>query len=230
LFWKSLFLILGAYFSGGFPTAYLVGRALRGIDIREHGTGNVGGSNVWFTVARWAMFPVALFDMAKGALPAWLALGPLDMGHLMAILAGLSAAVGHAWSPYLGFTGGRALATMLGALGVLFPRGFLVQLLIMGLGFVTGIELLTSLGLLLLPVLSFCLDRPEAVTWGTLAIVLLTAVKRAEANRLPPPPGEDRWRVLWRRLWLDRDIPSHEEWVRRKPGRWEAPPRDQEGR
>ncbi|MCK4470791.1 MAG: glycerol-3-phosphate acyltransferase [Anaerolineae bacterium] len=220
-------LMLIAYLLGSIPTAYLAGRWLRNIDIRQYGTGNVGGSNVWESVACWAVVPVGLFDICKAALPAWLALSPLDLGYPVAVVAGLCAALGHTWSLYLGFTGGRALSSILGTLAVVFPWGALIQLLVMGVGFVLHIELLTTLGLLALPFLSLAFGRPPAVTWGCVAMIVLIAIKRVEANRTPLPPGTERRKVIWRRLWLDRDVSSHEEWVARRPA--EAQPDEGRG-
>ncbi len=225
MIWQAILLCIGAYLLGSIPTAYLAGRRLRGIDVRQYGTGNVGGSNLWHSVARWTTVPVGLFDVCKAALPAWLALGPLDLGYPVAIAAGLCAALGHAWSLYLGFTGGRALSSILGTLAVVFPWGALIQLSLMGLGLILHIEALSALlGLLALPLLSMAFGRPPAVTWGCVAMIVLIAVKRVEANCTPLPPGPERWKVIWRRLWLDRDIPSHEEWVARRPS--EVQPRE----
>jgi len=218
MFWLGLLLLIGAYLLGSIPTAYLAGRWLRNIDIRYHGTGNVGGSNVWHSVARWAIVPVGLFDVGKAALPTWLALGPLKLGYPWAVAAGLCAGLGHAWSLYLGFTGGRALGCILGLLVVVFPQGALIQLLLMGLGVLLHVEQpIAIVGLLALPALSLAFDRPPAVMWGCVAAIVLTAVKRLEANRAPLPSGPERRQVIWRRLWLDRDIPSHEAWVARGP-------------
>lgn len=97
----------------------------------------------------------------------------------------------------------------------------LIRLPVMGLG-MERVRLLTTIGLLSLPFLSVAFERPPAVTWGCLAMVAVTAVKRLEANRAPLPPNSERWTVLWRRLWLDRDIASHEQRVARRPQ--EAPP------
>jgi glycerol-3-phosphate acyltransferase PlsY len=218
LLWKGVLLLLGAYLVGAIPTAYLAGRWLRGIDIRQYGTGNVGGSNVWHSVARWAVVPVGLFDLGKAALPTWLALGPLDLGYPMALTAGLCTALGHAWPVTMGFIGGRALGTMLGILVVVFPWGALIQLLAMLLGLVLRFDLMTTLGLLALPLLSAGFGRPPAVTVGCIAMIVLTAVKRAEGNRRPLPRSPERWAVIWRRLWLDRDMRDHQEWVARAPG------------
>jgi len=217
MLWKIILLLIGAYLLGSIPTAYLIGRWLRGIDIRQYGTGNVGANNVWHSVAHWALIPVGAFDLGKAALPTWLALGPLDLGYPLAIAAGLCAVMGHAWSLYLGFTGGRAVSSILGILVIIFPWGVLVELSLMIIGLGLHIEQLTTLGLLALPFLSLALGQPRTVTWGCVAMLTLTMLKRVEANRTPLPAGPERWQVIWRRLWLDRDIPSHKEWVSRRP-------------
>ena len=157
-------LAISAYLLGSVPTAYLAGRWLKGIDVRRHGTGNVGGCNVWHSVARWAVLPVGIFDVAKAALPAWLALKRPDLGYPVAVVAGLCAALGHAWSVFLGFTGGRALSCILGTLVVVFPWAALIQLLVMGLGLLFRIEVFTTLAILALPLPSLAFDRPPAVT------------------------------------------------------------------
>ena len=195
MIWRAIGLAAGAYLLGGVPTAYLAGRCLRGIDIRQHGTGNVGGCNVWHSVARWAIVPVGLFDLCRAALPTWLTLSPLDAGYAAAVVAGLCAAIGHAWSPYLRFTGGRALSCILGTLVVVFTWGALIQLLAMGVGFLLYVESLTALGLLTLPFLSLALGRPPVVTWGCVALVALLAGNRVEANRRPLPPQTEERRA-----------------------------------
>jgi len=106
---------------------------------------------------------------------------------------------------------------MIGTLLVVFPVGGLLQVATMLLGFVIHVEHFTTIGLLVLPLLSLALRQPPAVTWGCVGILLLTAIKRVEANRAPLPTGPERWRVVLRRLWLDRDVPSHEEWIARRP-------------
>jgi glycerol-3-phosphate acyltransferase PlsY len=217
--WQTVLLCACAYLLGSIPTAYLVGCLALGDDIRKYGTGNVGGNNLWHSGVRWALVPVGLFDIFKAALPAWLALGPLGLGYGAAVAAGLSASIGHAWSVFLGFTGGRSVSTILGTLLVVFPAAVPIQLSIMGVGLLLHVQLLTTLGLLALPFLSLAFERPPAVTWGCVAMVALTTIKRLEANRAPLPSGGERWHVLWRRLWLDRDIASHNQWVARRPPR-----------
>lgn len=203
---------------GSIPTSYLAGRWLRGIDIRQYGSGNVGASNVYHNVGHWVVVPVGVFDIAKSAIPTLLALYVLDMGYGVAVATGLCSTIGHSWSIFLGFTGGRGLATNLGFLLVVFPEGVALMAVVLFIGWVFGAFWTTSLGYLLLPFLSVILDKPLAVTWGCIAIITITAIKRLEANRSPLPDGRSRWRVVARRLWLDRDIRAHNRWVSRESG------------
>jgi len=120
----SILLIIFGYLLGSIPTAYIAGRVLKGIDLRAHGSGTVSGSMVWEHVGHWVVVPVGLFDVAKGAIPTWLAL-QLDLGVFIAVLAGFAAVIGHNWPVFLRFIGGRGLGSMLGMLLVLFPPGVL---------------------------------------------------------------------------------------------------------
>jgi glycerol-3-phosphate acyltransferase PlsY len=196
---RVVLLCLGANLLGSVPTAYLVGRVTVGDDMRKYGTGYVGGNNLWHSGVRWAIAPVGLFDIAKAALPAWLALEPLKLGHGAVVAAGICAEIGHAWSIFLGLTGGRAHSAIIGTLLVVFPAGALFQLLIMGPGLLLRTHLLTTVGLLALPFLSLAAGRPPVVTRGCVAMIGLTAAKRLEANRTPLPAGRERWGVIWRR-------------------------------
>ena len=59
--------------------------------------------------------------------------------------------------------------------------------------------------------LSVVMEQPVEVTWGCLAMILITVLKHLEANRARLPKGPERWSTIWRRIWLDRDIADHEE-------------------
>jgi glycerol-3-phosphate acyltransferase PlsY len=215
---QSALLILMGYLLGSVPAAYLAGRWLRGIDLRSYGSGTVGGSMVWEHVTRWAVVPAGLFDVLKAALPAWLSLR-LDMSPWMAAAAGMAAAVGHNWPIFLRFTGGRAVSCFLGIWLVLFPWGFPWILGFLAIGYLLGDSAPWALAsLITLPLLSHFVDGPNVVLPLAGAMLLLTVVKRLEANRRPlPSSGPERRRVLLRRLFLDRDITSHRDWIRRQP-------------
>src|SRR5512140_336743 len=96
-----LYLILG-YLLGSFPTAYLAGRWLKGLDLRCYGSGTVSGTSVYYHISPWVALLVWVLDAAKGALPAWLGL-QTETGTLAAVAGGLGAVIGHNWSLFLSF-------------------------------------------------------------------------------------------------------------------------------
>jgi glycerol-3-phosphate acyltransferase PlsY len=117
-----------SYLIGSFPTAIIVARQMRGIDIRQHGSGNAGGTNV-FRVLGWkAGVFVILMDMAKGLLAtivlARLMYGPIPFENrtpfddftVVQIIAGCAAILGHVWTLFAGFKGGKGIATAGGML------------------------------------------------------------------------------------------------------------------
>lgn len=215
---QSALLAIAGYLVGSIPAAYLAGRWFKGIDLRQYGSGTIGGSMVWEHVARWAFIPAGLFDVGKAALPAWLGLH-LGLGLPAAVAAGLAAVAGHNWPLYLHFTGGRGLGGFMGVLLVIFPWGDLWLVGFLVLGWLLGDSAPLALAsLLTMPFFACLVDGPPIVTWASAAMLLLTLAKRLEANRRPlPPPGPARRRVIWRRLLLDRDIRSHRDWVRQRP-------------
>jgi glycerol-3-phosphate acyltransferase PlsY len=114
-------LLVLSYLVGAFPSAVVVGRIARGIDIRQHGSGNAGATNAWRVLGWRGGLPVAVIDVAKGAIAvvgiARLPLGPLPLGlEVTAILCGLAAVLGHVFPVYTGFRGGKGVATAGGML------------------------------------------------------------------------------------------------------------------
>lgn len=215
--YQIVLLILGGYLLGSIPTAYLAGKWIKGIDLREYGSGTISGSMVWEHVARRAVFPVGIFDVFKGALPTWIGLR-LGLGEGVAMAAGLAALVGHNWSLYLGFTGGRGLSPFLGAVTVFFPWGFPWILAFLAVGYLLGDSAPWALAsLALLPLFNFWMDGLTVINGATVVMVILTIIKRLEANRRPfPTELTERREVIIRRVIFDRDISSHREWISRK--------------
>jgi glycerol-3-phosphate acyltransferase PlsY len=203
----TLLFVVGAYLIGSIPTAYLLARWRRGIDLRQVGSGNVGGSNLRATVGVWATVTVGLFDIAKGAFPVWLA-RRVGLGETEAILAGLAAVTGHDWPPWLSFRGGRGMAATLGVLLVVFPIGVAWVLGALALGaLMHQVPLLHGLGVLTLPLLSGWLGEPLPVTRMCLALILLMIVKRLEANQ-----GCRALRPVRRQVWLNRLLHDRDEY------------------
>lgn len=120
-------LILLAYVLGATPTSYWVGRAVFGIDLREHGSGNLGATNTFRMLGSKAAVPVVLVDVVKGWLPVWLFPqidGRAAMGWAMAF--GVAAIVGHMFSFWVGFRGGKGVATSGGVFLALAPWAVLL--------------------------------------------------------------------------------------------------------
>ncbi|MDI6709510.1 MAG: glycerol-3-phosphate 1-O-acyltransferase PlsY [Thermoanaerobacterales bacterium] len=114
-----LWIIPVSYLLGSLPFGYLVGR-LRGVDITAHGSGNIGATNALRTLGPVPALIVLAGDMGKGVLAVWLgqAFGP----PAAPLLAALAVLAGHGWSIFLGFRGGKMIATSLGVLLMLSPQ------------------------------------------------------------------------------------------------------------
>ncbi len=131
-----LLLVIGiSYLMGSFPTSIVTGKVLKGIDIRQHGSGNAGATNV-FRVLGWkAGIFVLLVDMLKGFIPAFwiykLAVGQVNLPPIdLQIIAGLSAVFGHIWTIFAGFKGGKGVGTGAGVVIALAPFAVLIALLV----------------------------------------------------------------------------------------------------
>jgi len=214
-------LTIGAYLLGSVPTSYIAGRMLKGIDVRDYGSGSVSGSNVWQSVARWAVVPVGISDVLKGFIPVYVA-QVVGFPLLAQGIIGLAAIAGHSWSVFLRFSGGRGIATLLGVLAVFAVFGRWELLVVFVVVWVLGIVALNTptgalIALITLPVAGWGFGEPLALTLCLLAMSLLIIVKRLEANQGFKALSGDWRRVALYRLLFDRDIPQREAWVRRKP-------------
>ncbi len=125
----GIVLIVLSYFAGSIPFALIAGKLVKGIDIRQVGSGNVGATNTLRAVGKGPSLVVLVLDFLKGALPTLL-FWQLSGSLLIAVLCGMATVAGHIWSPYIGFTGGKGVATGLGTLTVLLPWGALLVTLI----------------------------------------------------------------------------------------------------
>ena len=117
-------LVILGYLIGSIPVGFILGKLIRGIDIREHGSGNIGMTNVMRTIGVKAGILVFFADMAKGAVAVALAWPIFSSSPEMVawgqMAGGASAVIGHSWPVYIGFRGGKGIATGFGALMVMF--------------------------------------------------------------------------------------------------------------
>ena len=122
-----LFLILVGYLLGSLPFGLMAGRLLKGVDVRDYGSGSTGSTNVQRTVGTPAAVVVLLLDAAKSVLAVFLARVFSDAPGVE-VAAALAAIAGHNWPVFIGFKGGRGTATGVGGLLVLSPVSGLVAL------------------------------------------------------------------------------------------------------
>jgi len=146
MWWAFLIMAPVGYLMGSVPMGLIAGRLVRGIDIREYGSGKTGFTNALRTIGLRASLLVLLGDAAKGALPVLIARLLSDNAYVQAV-AGLAAVVGHDWPVFAGFRGGRGVTTFF---GVILGMNPLVVLVLVPVGvaitFVTRYMSVMSIG------------------------------------------------------------------------------------
>lgn len=122
--------LAASYFLGAIPTSYLAGRVFKGIDLRQHGSKNLGATNVYRIMGWRYAIPVGVVDVAKGAVPV-LVLGPVASPlPWFPLVCGVLAVVGHVFSVFVGFKGGKGVATSAGVVLGLAPMAVGVCLVV----------------------------------------------------------------------------------------------------
>ncbi len=176
------------YLLGAIPFAYIAGRLIKGVDIRQVGEGNVGALN---TVREIGLVPgliVLVVDMAKGAAAVLIATG-LDVSLIWVFAAGAAAVIGHNWPVFLKFKGGKGAATAIGVFLALMPSEMGISLAIIGVvGIITSnVRLGITVGLTLLPFITWLFNGSGWLIGFSLALsafLLLRSLpgSRAEVN------------------------------------------------
>jgi glycerol-3-phosphate acyltransferase PlsY len=192
-------IVVGGYIAGSCPWGYWLSRAFRGDDIRRHGSGATGGSNVWRTYGPSLGVPVILLDALKGFGPAFA--GVLVVSHLCGILAGLAAMVGHARPLFLRFEkGGKMVATGGGVLFAVCPWVALATALVWAATFVAFryTSLASILSALILVPFTVLFGYPDTViAFSAVTAVTVITLHRANLRRLRAGT-ENRFRGLRR--------------------------------
>ena len=179
-----IIVIIIAYLLGSIPTAVWTGRVFHGIDVREHGSGNAGATNVIRVLGWKTGVPVLLVDMLKGALaallPVFFHLAPAGSASLtnLQIFTGLAAIIGHMFPVFAGFRGGKGVATAAGAIAAIHPPVTLVCLGVFVLVFViTGIVSVSSMSAgIVFPVLLLTLFETPSLLFKIFSVVIAAAL------------------------------------------------------
>jgi glycerol-3-phosphate acyltransferase PlsY len=176
--------IVVAFAVGAVPFGVLVSRAFYGTDIRSAGSGNIGAANALRTLGKRGAASVLVLDGLKGYAPA-VAAGALG-GPLAASAAGIAAIAGHCWSPFLGFKGGKGVATAFGVLFALWwPAGLAFAIVWIAAVVATGYASVGSMAasIAMAPVLWFGLG-PIGFAYGVLSAALIVIRHRENLGRL----------------------------------------------
>ena len=180
--------LLASYLLGAIPTSYLVGKLFRGIDLRLVGSRNLGATNLYRTLGWQYAVPVGLFDVAKGAIPVAVFGAQLTSISLFPVYCGIAAVIGHVFSVFVGFKGGKGVATAAGVLLALAPFALLAVAVVWGLTvWLSGyVSLGSVLAASLFPVAAELLHpaRPEPLWFDILLAAFLVLKHRSNIQRL----------------------------------------------
>lgn len=188
--WQILALV-GAYLLGSLPWAVWIGKWMYGVDVREHGSGNAGATNVFRVLGKKAGIPVLLLDALKGfgavqlSHLSWLI--PEDNGFRIAL--GLAAALGHIFPVWAHFKGGKGIATLLGVVLALHPGAALLAigifLVTWGLtGFISLSSITASLSFPLWLIFRYGESSPSLVMFSLIVFVLVLITHQKNIERL----------------------------------------------
>jgi glycerol-3-phosphate acyltransferase PlsY len=186
--------LVAGYLLGGIPSALIVGKLLHGTDVREHGSGNLGATNVYRVLGPTAGLATFAIDMAKGSAAVGIAmlLAPAAWGtdarDWLLLGAGIASILGHAYTPFAGFRGGKGVATATGVVAVLTP--LTLPILVATFVVTVAATRLVSLGSIVVaveyPLLTLALypDRPVLAAFAAGGALLLLWRHRSNMRRL----------------------------------------------
>jgi glycerol-3-phosphate acyltransferase PlsY len=186
--WLPGLWLLAAYLLGAIPTGYLAGKWARGIDLREHGSGNLGATNTFRVLGARIAAPVMAVDVLKGFLPA--ALFPLWDGTpewSWALAYGGLAIVGHVFPVYMRFRGGKGVATAAGVFLALAPKAVLpalaAWLVVLKLSRMVSLASITA-AVTLIASLAATEDRVAVLVLGVAVALFVIYAHRSNIRRI----------------------------------------------
>lgn len=182
---KEIILVLLCYLIGSIPFSLLVAKLMAGVDIRAMGSGNVGATNVLRTLGPKGAILALLGDAFKGFLAVWL--GMIIGGSLLAAICGLVVVIGHCFSVFLGFKGGKGVATTAGLMLYLMPKLIVVLLVtFVIIAFLSRYVSLASITVAtLFPVMIILFNFPlEYIIMGILLAIIVIYRHKENIERL----------------------------------------------
>ena len=175
-----------SYLIGSIPNGLILGKLLWNVDLREHGSHNIGATNAWRTLGKGPGFLIFLLDLLKGVIGVYL--GSIWGGTPLAlVLGGIFAIVGHSWSLFLRGKGGKGVATGLGVIAMLMPvPTIIVFLLWLTIVYLTGYVSLGSIvAAAMVPILAWAFSATkEVIGFGLIAAIFIIYRHKANVGRL----------------------------------------------
>lgn len=179
-------LMIVAYILGSIPNALWIGKVFKGIDVREHGSKNTGSTNAARVLGAKLGILTLILDISKGAIPTLIATMLLD-SSISVILVGICAILGHSFSIFMEFKGGKAVATTVGVFIVLVPGAILLAAVIFFLvfGITRYVSLSSMIGAISLPIwiILFYKNIPLTI-FGIIIAILIIVRHKSNIQRL----------------------------------------------
>ncbi len=158
---EKILVVIVSYILGSIPTGYLIGR-LKGLDIRQHGSGNPGTANVYRTLGKWPGIITFAIDFLKGFFPAFVAAKLFPENYALIIIVAAACIAGHIWTIFLNFKGGKGVATSAGVFMAFLPAPTALAFLVFSIA--VAITKHISVGsisaAITLPIFCFVFDSP----------------------------------------------------------------------
>ena len=184
--------IITAYLLGSIPTSYLIGM-LKGVDVRKHGSGNIGATNVLRVMGKLPALITLIADITKGVLAVTLVAvifyqkNSIITFSVFRVLLGLVVIVGHGWTVFLKFKGGKGVATFIGVFMIIFPVGLLIGLIVWSVtAWMTKYVSLSSILMAIaVPVIAaISAARLEIVLLAVISCIIICYKHKGNINRL----------------------------------------------
>ena len=216
----SIIIIIFSFLIGSFPSAYFFGKKINKIDLTNKGSRNVGVSNLTQNTSIFMSLPVIFFDLIiKGFLPIFICSDSiLSLDLNIKILCGMLSLIGHNWSIFLNFTGGRGIATLVGIILAIDYNLFVLFTGIISIGYlfspIKDAALWWIISILCIPIYTIFLNLSVEVTIFTMMLSFVIILKRLVSNN-EKNKTKLSLNLLLLRLFFDRDIYDRKKWINR---------------
>lgn len=193
----EIIIVVFAYLMGSIPTGLLLAKAFGGVDIREAGSGNIGATNVYRTLGRKVGLLTLIGDCLKGVIPVVVAAKILDLPDLWVAAVGLAAFLGHVYTIFLGFKGGKGVATALGVFLATSPLSVSAALVIFILMVYKWryVSLASITAAAFMPLLVTLINKKPEIVAMTFVVAVIVIFKHKENIKRLRAGTESRFRA-----------------------------------